>query len=137
MSDQWSDLRRRMGNGASEQPEVSGTRASETPTRGTKTDEVGAKVKLSELMERAKQGGGARQVPMASTEALITVSQDEWTWQVVDDLSWHNRLSHRLVFTLPDGSLREVLKTEGLEAAKDAASAIMDLGLGLVYIEAI
>jgi len=136
MSDQWSDLRRRMGNGASELPEVSGTRASETPTRGTKTDEVGAKVKLSELMERAKQGG-ARQVPMASTEALITVSQDEWTWQVVDDMSWHNRLSHRLVFTLPDGSLREVLKTEGLEAAKDAASAIMDLGLGLVYIEAI
>ena len=139
MSDQWSDLRRRMAERPSEQPAVpavSRTGASRTPTQETKTDEVETKAKLSELMERAKQNG-AGQGPMIPIEALITVWRDEWTWQVVDGLSWCDRLSHRLVFESPDGSRRDVLMTEGLETAMGAASAIVELGLGLVLIEPI
>ncbi len=87
-------------------------------------------------MERAKQNG-AGQGPKIPIEALITVWRDEWTWQVVDGLSWCDRLSHRLVFESPDGSRRDVLMTEGLETAMGAASAIVELGLGLVLIEPI
>ena len=87
-------------------------------------------------MERAKQNG-AGQGSMTPIEALITVSQNEWTWQVVDGLSWCDRLSHRLVFESSDGSRSEVLMTEGLETAMGAASTIVELGLGLVLIELI
>ena len=59
--------------------------------------------------------------PLKPIEALMTVDQNEWTWQVVDrDVL--NKLSHRLVFQSEAGMRREILMTEGLETAMGAAS---------------
>jgi hypothetical protein len=99
----------------------------------TKTDEIGTKLKLGNLVKRAKQKG-SEHGPLVPIEALVTVSQDEWTWQVVthDVL---DRLSHRLVFQTSGGFRREILMTEGLETAVGAASMIVELDGGCVLIE--
>ena len=99
----------------------------------TKTDEIGAKMKLNELMKRAR-GREGKKGTMIPIEALMTVSQDEWTWQVVDrDVL--ERLSHRLVFQSNRGLRREILMTDGLETAMGAASVIVELDGGCVLIE--
>ena len=88
-------------------------RISNTPSEPTKTDEIGAKLKLGDLVKRARDYG-LSQGPLKPIEALITTSEDEWTWQIVDrDVL--NRLSHRLVFQSNAGMRREILMTEGLE----------------------
>ena len=108
-------------------------RISNTPSEPTKTDEIGAKLKLGDLVKRARDYG-LSQGPLNPIEALITTSEDEWTWQIVDrDVL--NRLSHRLVFQSNAGMRREILMTEGLETAMGAASMIVELDGGCVLIE--
>jgi len=90
-------------------------------------------MKLGELMKRAR-GLSSKKGPIAPIEALMTVSQDEWTWQVVDrDIL--EKLSHRLVFQSNGGLRREILMTDGLETAMGAASVIVELDGGCVLIE--
>ena len=108
-------------------------RISKGSVEPTKTDETGAKVKLGDLVMRAKQNG-SMQGPLVPIEALVTVSQDEWTWQVVNH-DVLDRLSHRLVFQTSGGFRREILMTEGLETAMGAASLIVELDGGCVLIE--
>ena len=108
-------------------------RISNTSSEPTKTDEIGAKLKLGDLVKRARDYG-LSQGPLKPIEALITTSEDEWTWQIVDrDVL--NRLSHRLVFQSNAGMRREILMTEGLETAMGAASMIVELDGGCVLIE--
>ena len=108
-------------------------RISNTPSEPTKTDEIGAKLKLGDLVKRARDYG-LSQGPLKPIEALITTSEDEWTWQIVDrDVL--NRLRHRLVFQSNAGMRREILMTEGLETAMGAASMIVELDGGCVLIE--
>ena len=47
-----------------------------------KTDKIGAKIKLNNLLKRAKENG-TEQGPLTPIEALVTISQDEWIWQAV------------------------------------------------------
>ena len=108
-------------------------RISKRQAEPTKTDEIGAKLKLGNLVKRAKQKGSG-QGPLVPIEALVTVSQDEWTWQVVNH-DVLDRLSHRLVFQTSGGFRREILMTEGLETAMGAASMIVELDGGCVLIE--
>ncbi len=108
-------------------------RISNQPSEPTTTDEIGAKLKLGDLLKRARNYGTA-QGPLTPIEALITVSQNEWTWQVVDR-GVLDRLSHRLVFQSNAGMRREILMTEGLDTAMGAASMIVELDGGCVLIE--
>jgi len=108
-------------------------RISNEPSKQTKTDEIGAKVKLSNLLKRAKNTGKA-QGPLVPIEALMTVSENEWIWQVVDR-GVLDSLSHRLVFQSTGGQRREILMTESLETAIGAASMIVELDGGCVLIE--
>ncbi|MEC8874510.1 MAG: hypothetical protein VX502_03880 [Candidatus Thermoplasmatota archaeon] len=108
-------------------------RISNEPAKPTKTDEMGAKLKLGDLMKRAKDFGSLHS-PLIPIEALMTVSQNEWTWQAVDH-DVLDRLSHRLVFQSTGGLRREILMTEGLETAMGAASMIVELDGGCVLIE--
>jgi hypothetical protein len=108
-------------------------RISDKSAEPTNTDEIGAKLKLSDLLKRAQESGAA-QGPPVPIEALMTVSQNQWTWQVVDrDVL--EKLSHRLVFQSTGGMRREILMTEGLETAMGAASMIVELDGGCVLIE--
>ena len=108
-------------------------RISRKGSEPTKTDGIGAKMKLNELMKRAR-GLEGKKGTMIPIEALMTVSQDEWTWQDVDrDVL--ERLSHRLDFQSNRGLRREILMTDGLETAMGAASVIVELDGGCVLIE--
>ena len=108
-------------------------RISNEASEPTKTDEIGTKMKLGDLVKRARDFGKATG-PLKPIEALMTVDQYEWTWQVVDrDVL--NKLSHRLVFQSEAGMRREILMTEGLETARGAASMIVELDGGCVLIE--
>ncbi|HIG33770.1 MAG TPA: hypothetical protein EYQ11_02670 [Candidatus Poseidoniales archaeon] len=108
-------------------------RISNESSEPTITDEIGTKVKLGDLVKRARDFGKARG-PLKPIEALMTVDQNEWTWQVVDrDVL--DKLSHRLVFQSDAGMRREILMTEGLETAMGAASMIVELDGGCVLIE--
>ncbi|HIH80157.1 MAG TPA: hypothetical protein HA303_02925 [Candidatus Thalassarchaeaceae archaeon] len=89
--------------------------------------------KLFGLVERARQNG-REQGPLAPVEALITVDENEWVWQVVDR-SVLDLLSHRLIFQTSAGTRREILMTAGINAAMDAASKIVELDGGCVLIE--
>ena len=67
-------------------------RISNETSEPTKTDEIGTKMKLGDLVKRARDFGKATG-PLKPIEALMTVDQNEWTWQVVDrDVL--NKLSH-------------------------------------------
>ena len=71
-------------------------RISTESSEPTKTDEIGTKMKVGDLVKRARDFGMATG-PLKPIEALMTVDQKEWTWQVVDrDVL--SKLSHRLVF---------------------------------------
>ncbi|MAK33306.1 MAG: hypothetical protein CL386_04910 [Acidiferrobacter sp.] len=108
-------------------------RISNKSSQPTKTDEIGTKMKLGDLVKRARNYGKATG-PLKPIEALMTVDQNQWTWQVVDrDVL--DRLSHRLVFQSDAGMRREILMTEGLETAMGAASMIVELDGGCVLIE--
>ena len=58
-------------------------RISNETSEPTKTDEIGTKMKLGDLVKRARDFGKATG-PLKPIEALMTVDQNEWTWQVVD-----------------------------------------------------
>ena len=103
-------------------------RISNESSEPTKTDEIGTKMKLSDLVKRARNFGKATG-PLKPIEAL-----NEWTWQVVDRVVLH-KLSHRLVFQSDTGLRREIVMTEGLETAMGAASMIVELDGGCVLIE--
>ena len=108
-------------------------RISNRTSEPTKTDDIGTKMKLGDLVKRARDYGAATG-PLKPIEALMTVGQNEWTWQVVDR-EVLNKLSHRLVFQSDAGLRREILMTEGLETAMGAASMIVELDGGCVLIE--
>ena len=108
-------------------------RISNESSEPIKTDEIGTKMKLGDLVKRARDFGMATG-PLEPIEALMTVDKEEWTWQVVDrDVL--SKLSHRLVFQSDGGLRREILMTEGLETAMGAASMIVELDGGCVLIE--
>lgn len=108
-------------------------RIARSPTEPNRTDQREATRKLVGLVERARQNG-REQGPLAPVEALITVDEEEWVWQVVDrDVL--DSLSHRLVFQSSAGTRREILMTAGIDAAMDAASRIVELDGGCVLIE--
>ena len=108
-------------------------RISNKTSEPTKTDDIGTKVKLGNLVKRARDYGLSTG-PLKPIEALMTVGQNEWTWQVVDrDVL--DKLSHRLVFQSDAGLRREILMTEGLDTAMGAASMIVELDGGCVLIE--
>ena len=108
-------------------------RITRSPTEPNRTTNTEAKRKLLCLVERARKNG-IGQGPLAPVEALITVDQEEWVWQVVDrDVL--EVLSHRLVFESSAGKRREILMTAGIDTAMDAASKIVELDGGCVLIE--
>ena len=98
-----------------------------------KTDKIGAKIKLNNLVKRAKENG-IEQGPLTPIEALVTISQDEWIWQAVST-EMLDTMSHRLVFHSDGGLRREILMTQNLNTAMDAASIIVELDGNCVLIE--
>jgi len=107
--------------------------AKETEIR--KTDAVETARKLTELTERARRTG-ADQGPLVPVEALITIEADAWVWQTVD-IAVLESLSHRLVLQTEDGRRRELFMTNGIDAAMDAASRIVEFNNGVVLIESL
>ena len=108
-------------------------RISNETSEPTKTDEIGTKMKLGDLVKRARDFGKATG-PLKPIEALMTEGQNQWTRQILDRAGL-NKLSHRLVFQSDAGMRREILMTEGLETAMGAASMIVELDGGCVLIE--
>ena len=98
-----------------------------------KTDKIGAKIKLNNLVKRARENG-SEQEPLTPIEALVTISQDEWIWQAVST-EMLDTMSHRLVFHSDGGLRREILMTQNLNTAIDAASIIVELDGNCVLIE--
>ena len=105
--------------------------AKETEIR--KTDAVETARKLTELTERARRTG-ADQGPLVPVEALITIEADAWVWQTVDIAVLE---SLRLVLQTEDGRRRELFMTNGIDAAMDAASRIVEFNNGVVLIESL
>ena len=105
---------------------------SETKSQ-VKTDKMGAKIKLNSLVKRAKENG-ENQGPLVPIEALVTISKDEWIWQAVST-EMLETMSHRLVFQSDGGLRREILMTQNLDTAMDAASIIVELDGNCVLIE--
>jgi hypothetical protein len=99
------------------------------------TDIFGATKKLIELVDRARNNS-LSQGPLVPIQALVTIENDEWTWQTVNREVLEN-LSHRLVFQTPNGNRREILMTSSMDNAMDAASMIVELDGGCVLIESL
>ena len=100
-------------------------RIARSPTEPNRTTNTEATRKLVGLVERARKNG-REQGPLAPVEALITVDQEEWVWQVVDrDVL--EVLSHRLVFESSAGKRREILMTAGIDTAMDAALSLIHI----------
>ena len=98
-----------------------------------KTDKIGAKIKLNNLVKWARENG-SEQEPLTPIEALVTISKDEWIWQAVST-EMLDTMSHRLVFHSDGGLRREILMTQNLNTAMDAASIIVELDGNCVLIE--
>jgi hypothetical protein len=79
------------------------------------TDIFGATKKLIELVDRARNNS-LNQGLLVPIQALVTIENDEWTWQTVN---------------------REVLMTSSMDNAMDAASMIVELDGGCVLIESL
>ena len=107
-------------------------RIARSPTEPNRTTNTEATRKLVGLVKRATKNG-SEHGPLTQVEALITIDQEEWVWQVVDrDVL--EVLSHRLVFESSAGKRREILMTAGIDAAMDAAARIVELDGGCVLI---
>ena len=104
----------------------------EDPVR---TDVFGATKKLIELVNRARNNS-INQGLLTPIEALVTIENNEWTWQTVNREVLEN-LSHRLVFQTPSGNRREILMTSSMDTAMDAASMIVELDGGCLLIESL
>ena len=105
--------------------------ASESETKRTNAVETAAK--LTQLTDRARRTGAA-QGPLVPVEALMTIESDAWIWQTVDRKVLE-QLSHRLVLQTEDGRRRELIMTNGIDSAMDAASRIVEFNNGVVLIE--
>ena len=100
--------------------------------KGPHNSQQGEK-KLEELVLRAKR------LQMHSTdllpvEAIITVTEHEWIWQVVDS-SMLTSLSHRVILDNPTLGRRELVMTTGIDAAMGVARTVTEIEGSCVLIE--
>jgi len=102
-----------------------GRRVRTTPSRGKK--------KLEELVLRAKKTSDVL-VDLLPVEAIITVTEHEWIWQVVDS-SMLTSLSHRVILDNPTLGRRELVMTTGIAAAMGVARTVTEIEGGCVLIE--
>jgi len=102
-----------------------GRRVRTTPSKGKK--------KLEELVLRAKKASDAL-VDLLPVEAIITVTEHEWIWQVVDS-SMLTSLSHRVILDNPTLGRRELVMTMGIDAAMGVARTVTEIEGGCVLIE--
>ncbi len=102
-----------------------GRRVRTTPSKGKK--------KLEELVLRAKKASDAL-VDLLPVEAIITVTEHEWIWQVVDS-SMLTSLSHRVILDNPTLGRRELVMTTGIDAAMGVARTVTEIEGGCVLIE--
>ena len=124
------DRGRRMGcvNNRSESRRIlrnSRRRVRTTPVKGRK--------KLEELVQRAKKASHL-QTDLLPVEAIITVTEHEWIWQVVDK-SMLSTLSHRIILDNPTLGRRELVMTSGIDAAVGVARTVTEIEGGCVLIE--
>ena len=125
-----SDRGRRMGcvHNRSESRRIlrnSRRRVRTTPVKGRK--------KLEELVQRAKKASHL-QTDLQPVEAIITVTEHEWIWQVVDK-SMLSTLSHRIILDNPTLGRRELVMTSGIDAAVGVARTVTEIEGGCVLIE--
>ncbi|MEC9124540.1 MAG: hypothetical protein VX515_00915 [Candidatus Thermoplasmatota archaeon] len=102
-----------------------GRRVRTTPSKGKK--------KLEELVLRTKKASDAL-MDLLPVEAIITVTEHEWIWQVVDS-SMLTSLSHRVILDNPTLGRRELVMTTGIEAAMGVARTVTEIEGGCVLIE--
>ncbi|MAE36973.1 MAG: hypothetical protein CL968_04575 [Euryarchaeota archaeon] len=102
-----------------------GRRVRTTPSKGKK--------KLEELVLRTKKASDAI-MDLLPVEAIITVTEHEWIWQVVDS-SMLTSLSHRVILDNPTLGRRELVMTTGIEAAMGVARTVTEIEGGCVLIE--
>ena len=103
----------------------SGRRIRTTPIKG--------KEKLETLVSRAKKATIG--IPdILPVEAIITVTEHEWIWQVVDQ-TMLNTLSHRIILDNPTLGRRELVMTSGIDAAVGVARTVTEIEGGCVLIE--
>ena len=102
-----------------------GRRVRTTPSKGKK--------KLEELVLRTKKASDAI-MDLLPVEAIITVTEHEWIWQVVDS-SMLTSLSHRVILDNPTFGRRELVMTTGIEAAMGVARTVTEIEGGCVLIE--
>ena len=102
-----------------------GRRVRTTPSKGKK--------KLEELVLRTKKASDAL-MDLLPAEAIITVTEHEWIWQVVDS-SMLTSLSHRVILDNPTLGRRELVMTTGIEAAMGVARTVTEIEGGCVLIE--
>jgi hypothetical protein len=100
-----------------------GRRVRTTPSKGKK--------KLEELVLRAKKTSDVL-VDLLPVEAIITVTEHEWIWQVVDSSML---TSHRVILDNPTLGRRELVMTTGIDAAMGVARTVTEIEGGCVLIE--
>ena len=74
------------------------------------------------------------QTDLLPVEAIITVTEHEWIWQVVDK-SMLSTLSHRIILDNPTLGRRELVMTSGIDAAVGVARTVTEIEGGCVLIE--
>ena len=79
--------------------------------------------KLEELVQRTK--ASHLQTDLLPVEAIITVTEHEWIWQVVDK-SMLSTLSHRIILDNPTLG-RRVVMTSGIDAAVGVARTVTEI----------
>ena len=101
--------------------------------RRVRTTPNKAKKKLQELVLRAKKASDSL-TDLLPVEAIITVTEHEWIWQVVDS-SMLTSLSHRVILDNPTLGRRELVMTTGIDAAMGVARTVTEIEGGCVLIE--
>ncbi len=101
--------------------------------RRVRTTPVKGRKKLAELVQRAKKASHL-QADLLPVEAIITVTEHEWIWQVVDK-SMLSTLSHRIILDNPTLGRRELVMTSGIDAAVGVARTVTEMEGGCVLIE--
>ena len=101
--------------------------------RRVRTTPVKGRKKLEELVQRAKKASHL-QTDLLPVEAIITVTEHEWIWQVVDK-SMLSTLSHRIILDNPTLGRRELVMTSGIDAAVGVARTVTEIEGGCVLIE--
>ena len=101
--------------------------------RRVRTTPVKGRKKLEELVQRANKASHL-QTDLLPVEAIITVTEHEWIWQVVDK-SMLSTLSHRIILDNPTLGRRELVMTSGIDAAVGVARTVTEIEGGCVLIE--